>query len=144
MCGHWLIAAMLSSTLHTTAADEPAGPVQIKDLTDNVQVRLIGIRGGFRSGVLVANFEMLDEGRDVFNLSFPPASHTTQERTIYNVFIGCCGLQTAKVPASGWYPVKDGVEAVFSIPKRDGGMSRVDNKFLARCYLVSLKIGGEK
>src|SRR5262245_21639362 len=75
-----------------TAAEQPARPkpVLVRDLTDNVRVRLVGARYRETRGQnLIAKFETLEKEPAIRVLTFPAHSFTTHEQTLRAIITGC-------------------------------------------------------
>jgi hypothetical protein len=155
MWSYWLFAAVLVALWSMAAAtadpDPPAGPVRPEDLKDNVKARLVGSKTSEdRDQHPIVKFETLGEDRKEILLHFPPGpgANTTHARTLLAIIGGCMG---ERVEGTTWTKVKDGVEAIFSLPKdrsillpKDGHPGLTVEQYYDRCYLVSLKIGEKK
>jgi hypothetical protein len=143
MCGHWLFAAVVVAVVLWPTAAAPADPVRVNDLKDNVQVRLVAAKvSEGRGQELMAKFETLDEARKEILVGFPAHSFTTHEQTLMSIIWGCIDHPAPRV--AGWRKVKDGVEAIFSVPKDGIHGYGARGETYERCYLVSLKLGGKK
>jgi hypothetical protein len=139
MCNpSWLALAFL---VLIPTADVPERPVRVSDLTGNVEARLVGSKRHQGSGGwLMAKLETLDADRKEIVLLFPAHSFTTHERTLKEIIQGCTVGQQAD--RDGWHKVKDGIEAVFFVPK--DGIGASGNKSLDHCCLTKLSVNAAK
>lgn len=143
-----LYALVVAIMVLWPSAAMPDDPVRVDDLKDNVQVRLVAVRQiDYRGnpGAWFAKFVTLDKTREevTIGLGFPTVGETTHEQTLAVIVKGCVeGGERSIVGGSGATEtkVREGVEAVFSIPKMDDK----GNRKPSHCYLVSLKLGDKK
>ena len=130
------------------APQEPGAPVRPGDLKDNVKVRLVGRQhSDDRSQTVAYEFETLGEDRKVVWFEFRPGGASTPHtRTLSAVMNGCLGPDKEVDNKEGLIriKVKDGVEAIFSLPKDGIRAYGARDEVYERCYLVSLKIGEKK
>ena len=148
MWSYSLFAAVLALVaLWPTAAapQDPATPVRPEDLKDNVKVRLVAREHrDDRGQTVVYKLETLGEDRKVVWFEFRPGGASTPHtRTLSAVMNGCLGPDKEVDNKEGLIriKVKDGVEAIFSLPKDGIHAYGARDEVYERCYLVSLKIG---
>lgn len=151
MCSHWLFTVLLVlvALLPTAAAPpdpDPPARVRPKDLKDNVKARLVGTKTSeARTRHTIVKFETLGADRKEILVSFgplgTPGGDTTHVATLFAILHSCLGKYDKK---TGWVTVKDGVEAIFSLPRPEDVNSRRSIDYYDRCYLVSLKFGEQK
>jgi len=151
MWSYSLFAAVLVLVvLWPTAAapQEPGAPVRPGDLKDNVKVRLVGRQhSDDRSQTVAYEFETLGEDRKVVWFEFRPGGASTPHtRTLSAVMNGCLGpdKEVDNKEELIRFKVKDGVEAIFSLPKDGIHAYGARDEVYERCYLVSLKIREKK
>jgi hypothetical protein len=151
MWSYCLFAALLVLVSLQPAAAAPQDPDQPararpKDLKDNVKARLVGMKTSeARTRHTIVKFETLGADRKELLVSFgnlgTPGGDTTHVATLFAIFHSCLGKYDKK---TDWVTVKDGVEAIFSLPNPEDANSRRSIDFYDRCYLVSLKFGEQK
>jgi hypothetical protein len=141
-----LYALVVAIMVLWPSAAVPGDPVRVDDLKDNVQVRLVAVReinDRRYAGAWFATFVTLDKAREevTIGLGYPTVGETTHEQTLAVIVKGCVeGGERSIVRGATETKVREGVEAVFSIPKMDDK----GNRKLDDCYLVSLKLGDKK